>query len=109
MVREFEDKLAAGSMPNGAGPQPRSFAHARAYVLFSSRRRRWLVSCGNSPAPRYTMFRIRRDVQAGEVAHPVCYGVVRAGRVPANPKSADHLAVHVERDSAANVMMPPGT
>jgi hypothetical protein len=55
------------------------------------------------------MFRIRRDVQAGEVAHPVCYGVVRAGRVPANPKSADHLAVHVERDSAANVMMPPGT
>src|SRR5271163_63256 len=29
MVREFEDKLAAGAMPNGAEPQPRSAAMAR--------------------------------------------------------------------------------
>ena len=51
----------------------------------------------------------RSDVQAGGGAHPVCDGVIRARRVAADPKAADHLTVHIERDPPPNVMMPPGT
>jgi hypothetical protein len=42
-----------------------------------------------------------RAVKAGEVAHSVCDGVVRAGCVAADPEPADHLPVAIERDSAA--------
>jgi hypothetical protein len=41
--------------------------------------------------------RIRRAVEAGEMTRPVCDGVVRAGRVAADPKPTDHLAVDAER------------
>jgi hypothetical protein len=42
-----------------------------------------------------------RAVQAGEVPHFVCNGVVRAGRVAADPEPADHLSPTIECDSAA--------
>jgi hypothetical protein len=45
--------------------------------------------------------RRRCAVQAGGGAHPVSDGVIRARGVAADPKPADHLAVHIKRDPAA--------
>ena len=58
MVREFEDKLAAGTMPNGAEPQPRSPAMVRKVrVSLSS-----LISDAQERGPRGAQCRARPAV-----------------------------------------------
>ena len=45
--------------------------------------------------------RTRRAVQSGEPTHPEGDGVIRARRIAADPKSANHLAARVEWNTTA--------